>query len=240
MAGGHRILTAVATIAVLAGLAVLILGIRGHPGPPQPPAGTAKLGLDGRHAASVAAAAPLSPSTPTRIDIPRIRVRSPLLGLGLDGHGRLRPPPLREVGKAGWYVHGVAPGARGPAIIAGHVDSARSGPGVFYELGKLRPGDRIEVARRDRIEATFTVQAIRSVSKKHFPDRLVYGPVHYPALRLVTCGGSFDRASGHYTHDIVVFARLSSYHRLDGNTISPPHRSGPGESRPPKRPRPHR
>ncbi|MBC8093362.1 MAG: class F sortase, partial [Pseudonocardia sp.] len=100
------------------------------------------------------------------------------------------------------------PGDAGPALVAGHVDS-RSGPGVFFRLGEVQVGDRVEVARADGSTVAFTVTGRFDTPKAAFPTELVYAPTPGPELRLVTCGGSFDRATGHYRDNIVVEAVLA-------------------------------
>jgi sortase (surface protein transpeptidase) len=94
-------------------------------------------------------------------------------------------------------------------VIAGHIDS-RSGPGVFFALSRLRPGDRIYVRRTDGTLARFRVTAVRSYAKQHFPTLAVYGPVPDAELRLITCGGAFDPALGSYLSNIVVYAAAAA------------------------------
>ena len=109
---------------------------------------------------------------------------------------------------AGWYTGGPRPGAVGAAVIAGHVDS-RSGAGIFFWLRTLRPGDRVYVTRADATMAVFTVTSVRMYAKDQFPTAAVYGPVPDAELRLITCGGVFDRSIGSYLSNVVVFARLT-------------------------------
>ncbi|MFJ6196315.1 class F sortase [Micromonospora sp. NPDC092111] len=139
---------------------------------------------------------------PTRVRVARIGVDSTLTTLGLDRAGALVPPA--EFDRAGWYGGGPAPGDPGPAVIAGHLDSRR-GPAVFARLGELRPGDRIEVWRGDR-PVSFRVTGALRTPKDAFPTATVYGPTPGPELRLITCGGDFDRRVGHYRDNVVVFA----------------------------------
>jgi len=143
---------------------------------------------------------------PVWLSIPVIGVRTSLVDLGLRSNGTLQVPSSTAV--AGWYTGSPRPGTIGAAIIAGHVDS-RSGLGIFFWLRELRPGDRIYVGRADGTMAVFTVTAVRKVAKDLFPTTAVYGPVPDPELRLITCGGVFDRSLGSYLSNIVVFARLS-------------------------------
>ncbi|WP_066361728.1 class F sortase [Herbidospora mongoliensis] len=141
---------------------------------------------------------------PVEIVIPAIDVRSRLERLALDAHGVMIPPKKAEI--AGWYADGVRPGDPGPAVIAGHLDST-SGPGVFADLGKLKPGQKILV--KLKVETvTFEVDAVRTYAKKEFPTRQVYGASPDAQLRLITCGGTFDDARGHYADNVIVFATL--------------------------------
>jgi sortase (surface protein transpeptidase) len=142
---------------------------------------------------------------PARLRIPAIGVDTPLLRLGLDAHGAVEPPTAWD--KAGWYTGSARPGQAGPAVVLGHVDSTAA-PAVFYRLASLRPGDRVEVTRTDGTRVTFRVSGRQQVAKSQFPTDLVYGPTLEPSLRLVTCGGTFDRRSGHYRDNIIVSAVL--------------------------------
>lgn len=141
---------------------------------------------------------------PTRLTISRIGVDSPLETLDLDDRGEITPP--RDYARAGWYGRGVIPGQPGPAVIAGHVDST-TGPAVFFRLIELKAGDQIQVYAGDRV-STFRVTRVRSFAKTDFPTELVYGPTPLAELRLITCGGVFDRARMSYKDNVVVFATL--------------------------------
>ncbi|MCB5178127.1 class F sortase [Streptomyces antimicrobicus] len=170
--------------------------------PPLPPAAEAR-GTSGPGDA----AAPLPGSPPLRIRIPAIQVDAPLTGLGLDAEGRLQVPPPGRRDLAGWYREGTTPGSLGTAIVAGHVDHA-TGPAVFYRLGALRRGDRIEIPRADGRTAVFTVHAVAVFQAGRFPDQLVYGPAPRAELRVITCGGAFSPRTG-YQGNVVVFAHLT-------------------------------
>ncbi|MFI8823685.1 class F sortase [Streptomyces sp. NPDC053431] len=159
-------------------------------------------------AAGRPAARPLPPSDPVSIRIPDIGVDAELTGLGLDGRGRLLPPPASASSRAGWYADGTVPGARGAAVVTGHVDSP-SGPAVFYRLGQLSPGAEIAVDREDGLTALFTVDAVEVHAKDAFPDARVYGASDRPVLRVITCGGTWRRGSG-YDANVVVYATLTA------------------------------
>jgi sortase (surface protein transpeptidase) len=142
---------------------------------------------------------------PVRLIIPAIGVRTGLVRLGLTSAGALQVPPTPTV--AGWYTGSARPGAIGAAVIAGHIDSV-TGPGVFFRLRLLRPGDRVYVRQAGGSLAVFDVTAVHSYLKTRFPTGAVYGPVPAAELRLITCGGTFDYATGHYLSNVIVYADL--------------------------------
>jgi hypothetical protein len=198
--------------AALAGIAALILVLLAPGGPPGPSAAAsaprppAALALP-----AVAQGVPTSPSAPpVRLRIPAIGVSTKIVDEGLDADGALQVPPLTDAGvhEAGWYDLGPAPGQVGTAVIAGHVDS-RQTAGVFYDLGNLAPGNAVEVTLANGDTVHFTVTSVQEYSKAHFPASEVYGPEPYQALRLITCGGAFDPATGHYLSNIVAYARMN-------------------------------
>lgn len=147
-------------------------------------------------------------SVPVEITIPAIGVRSAVTDVGVKSDGTIALPPAARDAPAVWYRHLASPGEVGPAVILGHVDDARSGPAVFFRLSQLRPGDLIQVRRADRITAAFRVTAVGRHAKTAFPWREVYGPLGYAGLRLITCGGTFDRTHRTYRDNIVVYATL--------------------------------
>ena len=140
---------------------------------------------------------------PLRLRIPSLGIDTRLTRVGLAADGTVAAP--REWDAAAWFEGSPRPGQDGPAVIVGHVDS-RSGPAVFYRLARLRPGDRILVDRADGSQVSFRVAGRWQVPKANFPTDLVYAPTLEPSLRLVTCGGVFDRSSGHYRDNVVVSA----------------------------------
>ncbi|MEF9882019.1 class F sortase [Streptomyces sp. P9-A4] len=154
---------------------------------------------------------PLSRSRPTAVAVPAITIEAPVTELGLDAAGRLATPPVDNPRVVGWYGKGVTPGERGTAVVVGHRDT-RTGPAVFLNLDSLSPGNTVRVARADGRVAVFTVDRVRTYAKADFPDKEVYGATGRPELRLLTCGGAFDRRTG-YEANIVVFAHLTDIAR---------------------------
>ena len=128
--------------------------------------------------------------------------------MGQDGS--VQVPPLTDHNLAAWYRNSPPPGQPGASVIVGHVDSY-TGPSVFYNLRYLRSGQPIYIGLANGRQAVFQVNTVVMVPKNHFPTGSVYGAVPYPALRLITCGGPFDQASGHYLDNIIVYASLTGY-----------------------------
>ncbi|WP_051965988.1 class F sortase [Kitasatospora mediocidica] len=180
-------------------------------GPGLPPAPTAAEALAAGPARAALSGTPMAASAPTRIRIPAITVDAPVTGLGLDPEGHLATPADHDRNLAGWYRAGVTPGQSGTALMAGHVDTA-DGPAVFYGLGALHRGDRIDVSRQDGSTAYFVVDALEVYDKSAFPDRQVYGRAADPQLRLITCGGAFTKSRG-YQGNLVVYAHLAGSRR---------------------------
>ncbi|MEW2402309.1 class F sortase [Streptomyces sp. NPDC046862] len=156
------------------------------------------------------AAAPLKDARPRRIDIPSLRVQAPVMPRGLDDRGGIDPPPYARSGVVGWYAAGARPGAAGAALFVGHVDT-EDRPAVFHGLGAMRTGETVRVFRDDGTVAEFTVDDVQVVGRDRFDARQAYGVRQSgrAELRLITCGGTFDRASGTYTANVIVSAYLT-------------------------------
>lgn len=151
--------------------------------------------------------APAAGVVPSKIVIPSLDVSAGMQDLAIGAAGELDPPT--NATDAGWYAKGVVPGAVGPAIIAGHIDST-TGPGVFLHLARLKEGDTVEVVLSNGDVQTWTVTGSRAALKTEFPTSDVYGTSPTPQLRLITCGGTFDASIGHYDENTIVFADLTS------------------------------
>jgi sortase (surface protein transpeptidase) len=205
----------IAAVAVLAagGVAAIAVGVHDRPAP-QPP-----LSVASPVAAPVPAVVPstgddvltrgplLPTSVPTRVAIPALHVDVPLTGLGIQADGSMQVPT--DAHTVGWYTKAPTPGSLGPAVLAGHVNF-HGRAGTFARLSTLHAGDQVTVTRQDRTTATFKVTAVDRYAKNHFPSDAVYGAIDHAGLRLITCGGPFDSASGHYVDNIVVYADLTS------------------------------
>ncbi len=211
-----------ALVLVVVGATAIVIGITGQQSPPQPAAQTQPAPSEtagptdpsdsipgsGTDAAEPTEA-PEAVAEPVSVAIPAIGVTSDLMRLGLNDDGTVQVPPLDADDRAGWYERGPAPGAVGPAVLLGHVDSAQYGPGVFFDLGALQPGDVVEVARADGSVAEFAVDRVETHPKDEFPTIDVYGNTDDAQLRLITCGGDFNSSARSYEDNVIVFATLT-------------------------------
>ena len=202
------IIFAVGLVVIVAGTAGLLLTRHSTPAMRPVAAGLEALPAPtGPIVAAPQSAAPHPVAAPVSLTIPLIGVSTKLITLGLTSDGSLQVPSTTSV--AGWYTGSPRPGAIGSAIIVGHIDST-SGPGVFYRLSELRKGDQVYIRRADGTLVKFRVTAVQQYLKDHFPTQTVYGPTPDAELRLITCGGAFDYATGHYLSNTVVYATEAS------------------------------
>ena len=190
---------------VMVGVLAIGVAIAAQVHAPQPPPSAA--GATGRgngHGPS------LRRSLPVAVDIPAIGVHARLLHLGVNRNGTIQVPSLTtRASEAAWYKYSATPGQIGSSVIEGHVDTVR-GPAVFFRLGALRPGNRIDVRLADGITAVFRVTGVRRYVKSHFPAKIIYRTRSFAALHLITCGGAFNYKTRNYLSSIVVFASLAS------------------------------
>lgn len=232
-----RYAAAATAVLLVLGVLALVLGLRGNAGPPQPAAAIAPIATSTTGPSAPVSSAPTpSPSSsstagdagtpvntpasapdpkigpfvgasaPTGIEIPSIGVSShTVVDLGIAADGTITVPGTAD--EVGFYTGGPTPGQLGPAVLAAHVDSTK-GPGVFYRLGAVKPGATISVSRADGTTTTFVVDKVASYPKDQFPTEEVYrGAFDQSEIRLVTCGGTFDKVK-HYLDNVVVFGHL--------------------------------
>jgi sortase (surface protein transpeptidase) len=156
-----------------------------------------------------APAAPENPSlprsVPTKIRIPDIQLDAELATVGLLSNGTLDVPT--DYTKAGWYEGSPTPGEIGPSIIDGHLDHI-GGVAVFWRLRELVPGQVIAIDREDGTTAHFVVDEVKQFPQDNFPTAEVYGNTSNSSLRLITCGGTFNRLTQHYDRNTIIFASL--------------------------------
>ncbi|MBG0827690.1 class F sortase [Planomonospora sp. ID67723] len=232
-AGGGRVLRSVLILAAIAGVVTVLVGVFyllaspeqygladdrvALPPRAQNPAGAGEPYFSAPPTVpppqpTVPAAPAMLPSTPKRLVIPRLGVSAPIRSVGLDAKGAIQVPPVNNANLVGWFREGPTAGEAGPAIMLGHKDT-RSGGAVFSRLGEIRNGDVIEVHRQDGVIAVFTVGGLEQAEKSVFPTQRVYGESPDPQLHLITCGGVYDRLTGHYTDNVIVYATMTGTRR---------------------------
>jgi sortase (surface protein transpeptidase) len=225
-----RILGAAAAVLVIAGVIAIVVAVRAQRSAPQPPqsaaspihvvprepssgsqSSTPQRGTKARpHRAPAVHGPVLARSRPIQLSIPTIGVNTTLKTTGLTSSGLIQTPPLARDSHAYWLRVSPTPGELGPATIIGHVDSAAYGPAVFFKLGALRQRDMITIRRADGTVAVFEVERVVEYPKKQFPTHAVYGNTDDAALRLITCGGTFNSTTHNYESNIVVYAAMVS------------------------------
>ncbi|MBP2368919.1 class F sortase [Pseudonocardia parietis] len=169
----------------------------------QTPAGPGAVGGAAAPALIPRGPAHLVRSEPVRLRVDRLGVDTEPVPLGLHPDGAMQVPD--DAGTVGWFTGAPTPGELGPAVLAAHVDW-KGLPGAFADLHTLEPGDEIRVDRADGSTVVFAVTRVGQYAKADFPTREVYGDLDHAGLRLITCGGVFDRSADSYSDNVVVFA----------------------------------
>jgi sortase (surface protein transpeptidase) len=139
---------------------------------------------------------------PVRLSVPAVGIDLPVRPVGVAEDGQMALPADPAV--LGWYRHGPAPAERGSAVLAAHVDSWEHGIGPLARLRDVEVGDAL-VVRTARGTVPHTVTAVQRYPKQALPGS-VFARAGTPRLRLITCGGEFDAAAGHYRENLVVTA----------------------------------
>ncbi|MEI7631806.1 MAG: class F sortase [bacterium] len=149
----------------------------------------------------------LTASVPLKIDIPSIAVGANIQKVGLLANGTIETPDVLS-GLVGWYQYGPTPGELGPSVLVGHVDSYK-GPSVFWNLSKLNIADVVNITRSDGIMVQFIVSRIAQYDQDNFLTDEVYGNIDHAGLRIITCGGTFNHFTGHYSQNTVIYADMA-------------------------------
>lgn len=139
---------------------------------------------------------------PIKIRIPDLELDADMDPLEVGQNQTLNPPTSYD--RTGWWRDGPEPGEKGPAVVAGHVDSYK-GPAVFYRLRDLTPGGEILIDRADGTTVVFQIDRVEQHSKSNFPTEAVYKQTPDSQLRLVTCGGEFDESAGSYRDNLIIY-----------------------------------
>ncbi|MHC1561084.1 class F sortase [Actinomycetospora sp. C-140] len=187
----------IALVVILVGLAVIV-GMNSS---------------SGSSSSSVDSPAPLAAATPTHVSVPSISADSNLVATGLQSDGSLEVPPVSQPMQASWFNGSPTPGEVGPAVILGHVNGGGQ-PGIFANLSKVVAGEQILVDRADGQRAVFQVSRVDTIPKASFPTDQVYNDTPNSQLRLITCGGDYDRANRNYLSNVIVYADLVDVQKI--------------------------
>ncbi len=207
-------------LALLVGVVALVAGC-GTPPPPQPVAAAAPVTATPTPApaaaAPSAAAEPdpappaaepdveeAAPDAPARVRVGSIDVDAPVVAVGVDDAGLMAVP--EDVRTIGWYRFGPTPGEAGSAVLSGHVDDRVQGRGAFFQLADTATGDPVTVEMGDGTVREYRVDSVENFGKADLPLREIFQRSGPERVVLITCGGEFDRATGHYVDNIVVSA----------------------------------
>ncbi|WP_026208759.1 class F sortase [Catelliglobosispora koreensis] len=202
--GGRVVLSGMLAIVAAAGAGLLTAALTLGPAKPPAPKAMPEVAYDPSMRTFPA-------SEPVKVEIPAIQVRADVMSVGTTPTAELEVPDvIKQPMLAGWYRLGPTPGEAGSSVIVGHVDSESTGPAVFFNLGKLVPGDVISVLRKDGLLAVFKVNEVKLFPKTQFPHDRVYGEADTAQLRLITCGGELDKKNRNYLSNVVVFASLAA------------------------------
>lgn len=156
---------------------------------------------------------PLPPPTPGpdgsigRLIIPRIGVDAPIIILGVNAKGEMETPQAPHI--VAWYDFSAQPAAPGNVVMSGHLDFQTS-IAVFWRLRELETGDEIRVQWADGRTYRYFVGWKKTYRTGQEPVAEIVGPTPQQTLTLITCTGTFDRATRNYDQRLIVRAALSS------------------------------
>ncbi|MFI5692098.1 DUF4142 domain-containing protein [Kribbella sp. NPDC051586] len=141
--------------------------------------------------------------------IPPVRVKlqgvanAPVQAVATGADGQLQMPSSPNA--VGWWAAGAAPGSDGGTVLlAGHVDTARAGLGVFAGLSEVPIGAKVSVTGGDGDVHRYKIVARRVYPQTALPTDLFQG-AGKPRLVLVTCTGAYDHKAHRYSHNLVLY-----------------------------------
>ena len=142
---------------------------------------------------------------PVRVSIEEIGVQASIDQVGVYEDGSVEIP--EDITRVGWYRFGAGPGqGSGSTVIVGHRDGFDEGPGAFYSISALEPGDAIELELADGTVRTYEVVSREAIDRELLPSDGVFDEDGPERLTLISCIGYFDRHNGGYQQNVVVTA----------------------------------
>jgi hypothetical protein len=108
----------------------------------------------------------------------------------------------------GWYNGGPRPGMTGSAVIDGHLDGKHTPRAVFFDLGKLSPGDLVNVVDKNGSTFQFSVVAVKTYDYNASTSDIFSSDDSKAHLNLITCAGDWIKSRKLYDKRVVVFTDL--------------------------------
>jgi sortase (surface protein transpeptidase) len=154
---------------------------------------------------------PVEGVAPIALQVDSVGVDAPIeLGAVVDG--AMQDPSGPWV--VSWYEPLGKVGEGGNVVMAGHVDYWNVGPAVFWDIRELPAGEIIRVVGEDGKNYEYAVQWIERYDAAGLTPEVIQndivGDTGEETLTLITCGGTFDPATGEYNERWVVRANLIS------------------------------
>lgn len=143
---------------------------------------------------------------PSRLIVDKLGIDTEIEYVGVDDNGKMGVPSNWD--NVAWYRAGPVPGQTGNVVIAGHFDTNRGKPAVFFRLESLEPGDIIRVSKVDGSLFDYRVTRMEIFPYNEVPVDYIFRSQEGSQLVLITCNGYFNRGIQSYSHRIAVFAEL--------------------------------
>ena len=144
---------------------------------------------------------------PIKLEIPKLGINTGIQYVGLDSSGKMKVPSNNSA--VAWFNLGPKPGEIGSAVIVGHLDTKSSQPAVFWNLHKLKAGDKIFVVDGNNNKKHFQVISSEKYGTETAPLEKIFGADDGAYLNLITCGGVWDKAENNYSERFVVFTEYT-------------------------------
>lgn len=146
---------------------------------------------------------PTPSGLPVRLIIPIIGVNTAIEDAYITSDGRM-DVPSGSVNVA-WYALGFRPGQNGSAVIGGHFGIDNGVPKVFYDLNKLKVGDKVYIADDQKNTLAFQVRSIRLFGRNDDSTPVFVSSDGLAHLNLITCEGVWNKVNDSYPDRRVVF-----------------------------------
>jgi LPXTG-site transpeptidase (sortase) family protein len=139
-----------------------------------------------------------------------VRLKIPVIGVDSAIEDALITPDGRMDVTAGtvnvaWFSLGPYPGQIGSAVIGGHFGLKNEVPFVFYNLDKLKTGDRIYVIDDRGDTLTFVVRSISSFDRNADATSVFTSQDGLAHLNLITCEGIWNQVNNSFPDRLVIF-----------------------------------